>query len=227
MFLFLIRNSKKAFYMPIYHNILLRTLASEAPHGQRPGKVSGVPLPLEYDLARFVKNVEQDQDTWSTDTPACEWGGIDCDLELNVMGIYWYNGYLSGELDWNYLPRTVVELKLWGNQLEGNVPFECLPSSLENLGISDNKFTGTPNFLSLPPSIKYLSIAGNDFSGWVDFSVLPSSLRDIYLDRNKKLEGILDVEERYKGLHYDVTRTEIIVNNGILTRVRGFEDFSG
>ena len=210
--------------MSIYHNILLRTLDSEAPHGQRPGKVAGVPLPLEYDLARFVKNVEQDQDTWSTDTPACEWCGIGCDSDSNVVGIYWWSSYLSGELDWNYLPGTVEELSLLSNQLQGSVPFESLPSSLENLGISDNKFGGTPNFLSLPPSIECLSISLNHFAGWVDFSMLPSSLCDMHLDGNENLEGTLDVEGKLKGLYYDVKGTEIIVSNGILTRLRDTND---
>ena len=103
-------------------------------------KVRGNLPPPEYQLAHLIENliVERHRPSWSIDNPGCKWSGITCDEESHVIGINWNLFRLSGSLQWEFLPHTVVTLNLNSNKLEGKVPFTELPPKLFNTCMGNN-----------------------------------------------------------------------------------------
>ena len=85
---------------------------------KRAAKVSVANLPLEYQLARLIRNIENPHNTWDTDTPACEWEGVECNEQGEPDDIYWeqmedsegpdhWEYGLKGSLDLTDIPNLV------------------------------------------------------------------------------------------------------------------------
>ena len=130
------------------------TPSSDDHHVQRSSKVRGVSFPQEYDLARLTQDVENFSRDTNMDVE--NWGGVTCGKQ-GVIAIDWSREYLSGSLNWKYLPSSLECFEIWENQLSGEVPFQFLPVTLKILSLSYNEFSGTPNFLFLPPSIEVVN----------------------------------------------------------------------
>ena len=146
------------------------------PSCSRIGKVRGTFLPVEYELEKFINDVENPHESWSTATPACEWDGVKCNDKGDVIRISWDGRKLRGILRWEHLPRFLTALSVCNNQLRGPIDFSSLPEGLTHLWISLNAFSGELHFEHLPPGLKILNISSCHFSGFVDFSCLQRSL---------------------------------------------------
>ena len=72
-------------------------------------KIRSVSLPQEYDLARLVESANKKLPNWDTNTPACEWNGIECCEKKRVKAISWYFIDLV-TLNWKFLPSSLVSL---------------------------------------------------------------------------------------------------------------------
>ena len=143
----------------------------------RAGKVRGMKLPLEYDLAKFISEIENPYPSWSTATPACEWDGVKCNNKGDVTEINWSSRQLRGVLHWEHLPQSLILLNIHNNQLCGNVDFSALPRGLQRMWIGENLFSGELHFKDLPPTVTVLNASSCRFSGHVDFlSIQHSSL---------------------------------------------------
>ena len=68
-------------------------------------KVSSITVPQEYDLIRLIQNMQERPPSWNTDTPACEWEGVECDEKNQVKEFSWCFENL-GFLVWKYLPQS-------------------------------------------------------------------------------------------------------------------------
>ena len=181
-------------------------------------KIRGTDLPIEYDLARLVRGIENPRKSWTTECPGCLWEGVKCDKNETVTDIRWTYNTLCGSLDLGYLPSQLKAFRAFHNKLSGDFPFDVLPKTLETLLIQENNFHGTFNSYDLPPLLEVLNIEKNRFSGYVDFFALPASLRFAYISGNEMLQGKLDVIDLPKDIFYDVNGTQIIVSNGPLSR---------
>ena len=102
----------------------------------RTGKVRGMSLPPEYELTKFISNVQGLYMSWSTATPACEWDGVMCREEGEVIRIAWHARELSGTLHWDSIPRSVKKMDLSSNELSGCINFASLPLDLKKCGSS-------------------------------------------------------------------------------------------
>ena len=147
------------------------------------GKTRNVPLPQEYDLARFVQDIEELPSSWSTETPACEWEGVTCFKKV-VAHVYARHS-LEGFLQWDYFPRTVKWVNLSDNTLEGEIDFCTLPPPLYFFDLRYNCFSGRVDLTSLPQEMQELHLSDNEFSGPIDLSRLPISLVTLSLDQNE------------------------------------------
>ena len=153
-------------------------------------KVSATNLPQEYQLARLVADVNNLHKSWSTETPACEWHGVECNEDEEVIYITWEVAHMSGSLRFMYLPRTLESFLVYNNNLSGSVPLDQLPSGLEELSLSHNRFEGGIDLTLLPPVTKELYLGRNHFTGSVCLSNLPVSLTGLYIQDNQLTESI-------------------------------------
>ena len=158
----------------------------------RPGKVRGANLPQEYELTRFVQNIENPHPSWNASTPACDWEHVTCDEELHVIWINWNGMNMKGSLQWNYLCHTVLEFRAWLNQLRGNVLLGALPSQIVRFDLSTNGFSGELDWSHLPGEMIDLFFSDNKFKGCVDFKHLPLSLKVLQVQYNQ-FSGDLDL----------------------------------
>ena len=156
-----------------------------------PGKVRGSHLPQEYELSRFIADVDNTDLSWNTSTPACEWEGVICNEHLKVTRICWGDKGLTGMLQWEYLSPTLHHCRIWRNKLTGNVTLNVLPSQLVQLRASHNAFKGSLDFIHMPHTLEWLTLHGNQFTGSVDLTQLPPRLTHFFL-RNNNFSGSID-----------------------------------
>ena len=165
--------------------------AADSPKGTtRAGKVRGMFLPPEYELTKFISDVQNVHESWNTTTPACEWNGVTCSEEGKVSRIAWKTRGLSGILHWSSIPRSVTSIDLSDNQLSGSVIFASLPPGLERMWLQENMFTGELQLDDLPPTMRTLNIGANQFTGFVDLSFMKDSkITGFDITGNTNLQG--------------------------------------
>ena len=155
----------------------------------RPSKVQRVNLPQEYDLARFIEDIENPDPSWNTSTPACAWKGVTCE-GIHVWKIIWNRYKLSGSVHWNWIPQSLQQFRVWENMLTGAVNFNALPPQLSYLNLIQNFFTDIAHLEHLPVNIEYLYLRSNRFEGNVELCALPPTLLELDLSDNKFSGGI-------------------------------------
>ena len=156
----------------------------------RASKVRGTFLPVEYELAKFISDVENPHESWSTATPACEWDGVKCNDVGEVNSIVWNGRTMCGTLHWDCIPRSVTNLELSANQLSGCVCFASLHQDVERMLLQNNRFIGELRLGDLPPRMRILNVSQNQFSGFVDLSCLQQTgITGFDITGNPNLEG--------------------------------------
>mmetsp|Transcript_28375 Transcript_28375/g.39330 ORF Transcript_28375/g.39330 Transcript_28375/m.39330 type:complete len:197 (-) Transcript_28375:307-897(-) len=171
--------------------------ADNIPAHSKLGKLRGVTLPVEYDLERYIQNLDKIDPTWNITTPACEWNGVNCDASNGLISSFdWGDRGMSGTPMWEYLPSSITYIRLAFNSLSGPVPFGDLPRNMTVLNVTQNMFSGELDFGALPTTMKNLFLSRNEFSGLVDSSTFPESLTLLYVSNNVNLYG----EIRMNGL---------------------------
>ena len=133
------------------------------------------PLPQEYELAAFIRDVENPYPTWNTSTPACKWKSVICSKEGRVQKVNWsWNGdhemprhfnyrKLRGILHWNELPGTITSVRVTENAFRGTVCFRALPHELVLLQLERNAFEGTLDLNELPQKLLQGYVSFNKF----------------------------------------------------------------
>ena len=96
-------------------------------------KVSVTNLPQEYQLARLLADANNLHKSWSTEAPACEWNGVECNDDEEVIYVTWDVSRISGSLRFIYLPHTLESFLVYNNDLSGLVPLDQLPLGSRNL----------------------------------------------------------------------------------------------
>ena len=159
----------------------------------RPSKVRGVSLPQEYELARLIQYVENQDPTWSTAQPACKWRQVRCNGEKEVEKMYWSSLKLCGQLQLSYLPLSTRSVDIADNKLTETVDLTHLPEAIRRLNLSRNRFLGEADLMKLPNEMEELYLIQNQFSGNICLTQLPRNLRSMALNGNQ-FEGTLDLE---------------------------------
>jgi len=186
---------------------------------KRAAKVSVANLPLEYQLARLIRNIENPHYTWGTDMPACEWNRVECNEQGEPEAIHWHQmdqsacpnlwDYgLIGSLDLTDIPKMVKHFSVQHNQLRGEIRLDGLPDKLENLDLSQNVFEGSLDLTSLPPSLYSFCSYKNKFTGNVCLTRLPPPMEQLLLGDNR-LTGSADLTSLpSKMWHINLERNE-------------------
>jgi len=165
------------------------TLASQS---VRTAKVTLANLPQEYQLAKLIADLENIDDSWCTETPACEWSDVDCDEDEKISNISWSEYDLVGKIHLEYLPLSLEGFAARANELSGTVPMDQLPPDLDTLILMYNILDGELDMTSLPKNLVGLYLSQNQFTGNVCLTRLPVGMKYIYLNHNH-LTGALDL----------------------------------
>ena len=174
---------------------------SGAHTASRTAKVSSTNLPQEYELDRLVKDIKNAPISWSTNTPACSWHGVQCSVQDELQEICWEAMKLRGTLQLRYLSKCVKHFSVSGNQFYGEVSLDDLPPRLVTLRLDDNKFQGPVNLSALPSTLQRLSLNYNKFTGEVCLINLPQNLEKLYLSDNG-FSGELDLTQLPMKIQY-------------------------
>ena len=187
----------------------------------RSGKVSQATLPEEYKLAQLVRDLEMIRrdfvwvpqttyhpvllkqsyvesglpESWSTSTPACEWFGVKCNDNSQIVEICWdgdENQILRGIIYFQHLPQTLLRFSGERHAMRGLVSLRELPLNLEVFDLTINNFQGELDLSSLPQSMKALILGQNAFRGEICLTNLPSHLEKLDL-RCNDLSGCPDL----------------------------------
>ena len=181
-------------------------------HPPLAGKVRGVQLPSEYELARFVQTFANRHPTWDASVSTGSWKGVVCDKNENVQDIYWYGYKLNGNVSWEYIPNSVKHLSLANNELHGSVDIAALPRNMKGLQLQENEFSGVLELEALPPTITDANFSLNKFSGTVDLCHLPHSMKELRLNDNIDLSGFVYIRDLPDSLRtFGWQRTNILV----------------
>jgi hypothetical protein len=128
------------------------------------------PLPVKWEIdiiPRFVLAVTymanggddwKNNENWLWDQDVCDWFGMSCDKEGNLIEIDLTGNGLTGNMHeaWNLLSHC-VSILLGNNALTGPIPGTALGNmpKLEYLNLESNKLTGT-----IPSSLKDMDTLG-------------------------------------------------------------------
>ena len=181
--------------------LTLRFANSEDPSdGPRLARISAR-RPPEFELALFLRDVEESDWRFPKQEPACQWPGVSCNINGTVTALSWEGRMLRGYLHWSQLPQTIEDVDLSSNQLFGNVFFDELPRHLCALRLQFNRFSGSLDLHDCPPNLMFLHLMRNDFTGPILFAKLPRGLRQLSLSENPKLTGTLVTNDLPRGIH--------------------------
>ena len=100
------------------------------------------------------------------------------------------NERLGGSINFGFLPHSITDIYLQGNEIEGIFYPQRLPPELRGINMYQNKLEGSLDFASFPRKIQNISLGENWLSGSVDLTVLPDDLEYLYLNNNKFLGSV-------------------------------------
>lgn len=122
----------------------------------------------------------------------CQWYGITCDNQDNIIGIDLYNNNLNGTVPTSLAQLTKLRmLKLMNNNLSGTFPdiWNGL-DMMEFVDLSNNQFTGTmPTSLGNLMKLNTLYIENNNMSGGLLASIADLPLLNVYWTKNNNFSG--------------------------------------
>ena len=180
--------------MPNGMNSVPRVTCSDPGNRVRKGaKSSASILPDEMKMELLVRNIENPDETWNSDTPIDRWSGVYCEKGLHAPYVYkivWKLKGLSGNLSWLYLPSELCFMDVHRNRLAGEVDLSYLPRKLWTLWADRNHFVGHVQLSSLPSKLQSLYLSRNRLDGSVDLTGLPRDMQRLVLRYNSftKLE---------------------------------------
>ena len=171
------------------------------------------PEPTDQDrLTYLVKDFRPESTARFLSSPdkvknACDWEGIRCDAEDNVVCIDWQDEeWAFGQVALDELPPRLRFLNLSKPSLLGDIQYlkgtidaSPLPAGLMFLRVDNNGFDGEINFAALPDRLSTLNLSFNHFEGTVDFEKLPACLAELNLSSNS-FEGEMSLLSLPDGL---------------------------
>mmetsp|Transcript_17907 Transcript_17907/g.28010 ORF Transcript_17907/g.28010 Transcript_17907/m.28010 type:complete len:248 (-) Transcript_17907:18-761(-) len=158
------------------------------------GKVDKSSFSQQTLMELFIGSFEPKENIYGSpenEIDILEWQGVDDNMSGGgVNSIFWNFFDLTGSLLLQWLPSTVEELCLTGNELSGSIRLEDLPPMLKELSLNQNWFTGSVQLVGLPESLQVLDLSNNDLCGTVDLDHLPKDLQVLHLSYNRFSGGI-------------------------------------
>ena len=131
---------------------------------------------------------------WLEDCNYCDWFGVTCDANQNVIGLNLSNNNLNGALPQSICQLVhLQDLLLGENSLSGQIP-TCIGNmqALVRITLAANSFTGNiPDFLNTPNLIS-LQLAANQLSGNMPPSLGNLALQALSVSENN-LMGCFDL----------------------------------
>ena len=169
------------------------------PRESAPARMRGAILPHEFDLLRFLADVQHDEPTWNMNTAACSWNGVMCNMKGEIKTLIWNAKLLTGILHWRHLPDSVEEVAVGQNSLVGGLPLEDIRSNFKTLHTYENKMNESLTFSLFSRRMEYINIARNRHTDGADLSVLPQTLTQLDISFNE-FEGSLELRFLPSGL---------------------------
>ena len=191
-------------------------MADSLPPHSRLGKARAK-LPEEYQLAQFLRDIDNKHSSWTTDTAVCQWDGVTCTESGRINLIDWGWRKLVGTPHWVHLSSMMPKLHIYlnDNQVNGEIDFKFLPmrffyarqnrfkgrlkledmqEHLKFIYLGHCDLRGPISFHALPPGFECLCAPVNHLSGSLDFGVLPPTMRSLDLSNNN-FSGPVDLNK--------------------------------
>ena len=119
-----------------------------------------------YDLANGIN--WDIQTNWKTSEDACEWYGVECDIDGKVVGLNLKNNKINGRISSSIgLLTDLATIDLDSNYLTGSIPTEIgYLTSLRHFEVDDNQLTGSvPSEIANLANLKEVYVHTNNLSG--------------------------------------------------------------
>ena len=139
---------------------------------------------MEMLIEGFTEEAKESfQDPNGMFTDVCDWKGVECDDQENVVNISNLNA--TGTMALSFIPPKVTEFQVFLRNLSGTLETSTLPEDLEVFKIGGNNFHGTLDLARLPERFIKLSAYRNAFTGSAHLDKLPNTMTHIWLFENK------------------------------------------
>ena len=125
---------------------------------------------------------EEYQDTNGIFLDVCQWEGVECDTDQNVISVAGFRCH--GPIALDFIPPKVTLFKMMLGGLCGTLSTSTIPKGMIDFYVNSNRFSGTVDFTTLPECMQQLSLQYNEFTGSADFRHLPIALEKLYLQKN-------------------------------------------
>ena len=112
----------------------------------------------------------------------CQRTGITCE-ENSIRSIAW-NHFHQHHYAIEWLPHSIIELRLEDVDLRGTIDTRKLPQNLALLYLLRNFLEGSVDLDSLPKNVQQIQIFRNNLNGTVSLLALPVNLRVLNLSWN-------------------------------------------
>ena len=132
------------------------------------------------DFSEEVKKLYQDENGLFIDV--CEWQGVTCDWDSNVIRIQ--SSGARGPIALEFIPPKVTELYMNMASLSGTLSTSALPKGMECFEVGSNDFEGTVDFTTLPENMEELCLYRNTFTGSAALNRLPQGFRKLWIQAN-------------------------------------------
>mmetsp|Transcript_3500 Transcript_3500/g.7623 ORF Transcript_3500/g.7623 Transcript_3500/m.7623 type:complete len:763 (-) Transcript_3500:160-2448(-) len=134
---------------------------------------------------------------WLTDVTECEWGGITCDNNGNVVSLFLEDNNLAGTLPFELQDLSILRiLHVEEGQTSGTIPAEYANiRTLEELDLNFNVIRGTiPEGLYQLNNLVELDLNDNQLSGTINPAVGNMPNLQFFQLQNNLVEGTVPVE---------------------------------
>ena len=183
---------------------------------RRTGKLRAAMLAPDIQFRRFVETLQKRPRNWRERTPVCQWRGVICGSQEEIVLLQGDNKGLQGNLSWAHFPHTMHSLIVSENMLSGTVDFSSTPftrirrptqgeeeeedlnAPLLRLSLGNNQFHSIL-FSDLPQHLFLLDASKNNLHGNLTLNALPSDLNGLLLSGNK-YSGSLNLEHLPRSL---------------------------
>uniref|UniRef100_A0A7S4KNG2 Leucine-rich repeat protein n=1 Tax=Paramoeba aestuarina TaxID=180227 RepID=A0A7S4KNG2_9EUKA len=151
------------------------------------GKIDKSSFDQQTLMEILINGIENPNDICgSKDSPKeiAKWRQIVMNYRHEVTDIDWSLHWIHGTIPLEWLPSTIITLKIHRNALSGSLNLTHLPPCMTRLTANDNQFRGEISLESLPDTLEELNVSCNELSGTINVTKLPQKLNSLFLHRN-------------------------------------------
>ena len=111
------------------------------------------------------------KESWTVETPACEWKYVKCNSKREVAHLYWGSSIfesecptIEGQLLWKFIPHTLLYLGTFWQSITGTVELSLLPPHMDSSPLPGS--LSSSELSSLPGSLLLVLSSPGSYAPW-------------------------------------------------------------